>query len=312
MSAARSPLPRAVALAGALVALCLASAACEERGSVDPVADVKPVRVDFTVGGDEADWPFYPKFFISHRRPGGDWGAWTARSFDETGHFELELPAGCDVHILSEARPSPAMRSVFWMLDRKLVHPDHDGAATLELPPRTRVRLEAGAAPSGVDVVTLFDAATGTSAWALNDPSKALYTGFARGADTDTFQRRAENRPFTTGEFKPRRYVLGARVNGRQWLARRVELAPGGVLELDCGAQPAGGGRVICENGEALLLIGGELPVPMPYRRSDFRLRCVWDGVPPGRHAVRYPSGIDVPIDVVDGGTIDLPKQPAR
>jgi hypothetical protein len=273
------------------------------------------VKVAYQVGGDEADWPVYPKFFVRTRNDPADeqpWTEWTARSFDEFGRFELELPQGATYELSSELQPSAAMRSVFWMLDREGRFPDADARLTLELPPRSRVRLLAGSAPHGVDVVTLFQESTGTFAWALNDPTKALFTGFALGADTDSYQRRAENRPFTTAEFRPGPYVIAARVNGHQWMARRAELTPGGTLELPTHLQPTGGGTVVCENGQAVLLLHGEFPIPMPYRRVDFRLRCQWEGVPPGRHALRYPDGTEVSIDVTDGARIDLPKQPAR
>ena len=56
-----------------------------------------------------------------------------------------------------------------------------------------------------------------------------------------------------------------------------------------------------------MLLLGGDLPVPYP-RQTDVLIRSRWDGVPPGRHALRRSDGRVVPIDVTDGESIDLPE----
>ena len=250
----------------------------------------------------------------ARRRAGGNspWSGWSEHPFDESGRFTLELPAGCVFEMCTEKAPSDAMRDTFWMYAETREFPTAPGTLSVRLPQRTRMRLSEGTSPYGTDVVTIYDETTKAAAWAVNDPVKALYTGYARGSDTDAFQRYAVNRPFETAEFRPGTYVVAAHVNARQWWAQRMTLEPGGTVELPTGEQPAGGGTIVCENGDALLLLHREFPIPMPYRRTDFRLRAQWDGVPPGPHRVRYPDGTEVDVTVDDGGRVELPKTPSR
>ena len=76
---------------------------------------------------------------------------------------------------------------------------------------------------------------------------------------------------------------------------------------FDVAAQPAGGGTVVCEDGAAELLLGGDLPIPPVRLVADF-FRARWTNVPPGKHAVRYPGGRVADVVVEDGGEVVLPK----
>ena len=92
-----------------------------------------------------------------------------------------------------------------------------------------------------------------------------------------------------------------------RWYARDPAW-PGIVFRgLGMAAQPEGGGTVVCDDGGAELLIGGDLPIA-PLRLVSEYFRARWTNVPPGKHAVRYRSGKVVEIVVEDGGEVVLPK----
>lgn len=277
-----------------------------------PTPVTPSIRYTLRVTGPVDDRPIYPKLFI-RTRPGAEdpWGSWGAYPYEHDGSLALDAPAGAEYELWSEREPSEAMRTVFWMVSGRGTLPATAGTEVpVPLPPRTRVRVLTGDSPNGVDILTVYDESSGTAGWAVNSPTKNLYEGYGRGDDTNTYQRMALQRPILIDTFRAGEYVVAARVNGRQWTARRMKLEADALFDLDAGRRPEGGGRVLCENGDALLLLNAEFPIPMPWERTDFRYRCEWDGVPPGDHAVRYPDGSVVPVTVEDGKQVVLPKRP--
>ena len=158
-----------------------------------------------------------------------------------------------------------------------------------------------------------MDEGSGARLAAVRDPLKGLTfaTWDTRHApDPDPWiaaTMTAPTRPWTWSDVRPGKFAIAARAEGRQWVARRVELKAGAAETFDVAAQPKGGGSVVCEEGAAELLIDGDVPVaPLRIVRDLFRTR--WDGVPPGKHAVRFPDGRRVDVRVADGETVTLKR----
>ena len=54
-------------------------------------------------------------------------------------------------------------------------------------------------------------------------------------------------------------------------------------MVIDLAAAPTGDATLPCEDPHALLLLDGELPLPVT---TDLVYRSAWHGVPPGNHIV--------------------------
>ncbi len=237
---------------------------------------------------------------------------------DESGVFYVAGPPHAPYHVRSEIRPTAAERRMLWMVDaRGILGPgvsvapgarDDAEPVVARAPPRTRIIFRAPAGDGGPDAVTLVHEASGTSATAYRDPRQGYFLAIWDDVAGNAYRNIAPARPWSIDDFAPGEYVIAARLEGRQWTARRATLSPGVPLVVDAGVLPAGGGTVICEDGNAWLLLGGDLPVPAPRITTTLHLRSVWHGVPPGAHAVRYPDGREVEIAVEDGGTTRLPR----
>jgi hypothetical protein len=208
---------------------------------------------------------------------------------------------------------SAAERRLLWHFERDGIC-DAQTELPLDLPERAVVRLTGDPRLERADVITLAHEASGTHGCAIRDPQHGTLQRIwndAEGAGHYYGKRRNTVRPFAFDDFRAGEYVVAARTEGRQWLARRASLVAGETLDLDTAGAPEGGGKVVCEEGKAVLLLGGELPVPFP-RVTEVVYRAVWDGVPPGDHAVLYPGGERRPVTVTDGGELVLPADPPR
>lgn len=282
---------RARGVPALLLLAALAVAGCDGGGK-DGAAAAKstaPRTYVFHVDGPEEDMPFYPALF--HRvTVDGVWGAPGRSAVLDDRSFEIVATPGERWQAQSERAPTPAEVRIFWQVRAEGVFGDETDIR-IALPPRTRIEVSCPMKEIVVDEVTLYHEATDTRGWAINEPKEGLYEGIVDLKDARSYVRIAQPRPFVCDSFQPGRYVVAARIGGRQWTARRMELAPGGRVVIDAGAQPEGGREVLHDDANALLLLHGEFPIPAPRKRVDFAFRAVWEGVPPGRHAIRRSDG---------------------
>ena len=197
---------------------------------------------------------------------------------------------------------------MLWMIDARGVLGGGNGQTVVQAPPRVRLGFLAPAGSGGPDSITLYHEETGTCATAYRDPRQALFLAIWDADGGNAYRNIAPPRPWQVDDFAPGTYVVGAHLTGRQWLARRVTLVAGETTELDAGGQPEGGATVICEDGDALLLLGGELAVPAPRITTTLQFRSVWRGVPPGTHVMRYPDGREVEVVAREGEESRLGK----
>lgn len=303
----RALVPLLVA-AGAVAALL--GTACDGR---EP-AEAPPVRPPertylLRLAGDPAWVPWNRTLFLTtaaNPRPDVPVGC---IFFEDEPGVRVRGGVGEPWRLRSETDVTAAVGRMLWMTDVSGVFGDEE---TIDVPlaPRADVVLT-GAESEGAtdDVLTCVDEASGARLAAVRNSAKGLRFAAWDAASWRLYSMQAPPRPWVWDESRPGTYVLAARTAGRQWLARRAELRPGESVVLDVAAQPPGGGEVLCEAPGADLLLGGALPVPC-LRLTEDTLRSRWEGVPPGRHAVRYPGGEVVPVDVADGAAVRLPRTP--
>ena len=225
---------------------------------------------------------------------------------DATSIFVIEGRPGDAYHMRTEPRMTPADTRMRWTVDLRGTLGDAstaDGKVVVKVasPARARIHVVASLGMAGPDFLTLFDEGSKTAACAVRDPSFGMITAAWDSAAGNALREAAPPRPWVVEEFAPGRCVIGARTHGRQWMALRADVGPGTTIDMDVGRQPSGGGTVICEDSGAVLLLGGEFPIPAPRLTTNLQFRSKWDGVPPGKHKVRYPDGRVEDINVTDG-----------
>lgn len=285
-------------------------------GTSDPPPEGTVEDHRFRVEGDPADWPYYPKVYFRTRPSGaaGDegWSEWDASPFEADGTFVVPAPRRHAYQMLSELAPPQPMQRLFWMIRQRGTFRTDGTVEPVPLPPRARIRLLAGRAAPGDEIVTVVregeDGQDAVRGWFVNDPVKGVFEGFQGGDEIGVFQRRALNRPVVIDTFLPGTYVVAAKVPGKQWSARRMTLHANETVDVDGAAVPEGGGTVTCRDGDAVLLLDGELPIPFPWKDYRYRYVCSWSGVPPGRHAILHPDGRRSEFDLGDGATVEIPR----
>jgi len=229
------------------------------------------------------------------------------RVLGELGEFVVGgVPGGAYV-VRTEPLITEAERALLWHVEVAGEF-ESQQPITLVAPQRARIRVQAPG-HGGPDELVLYDEETGTSGSALRDENKALFLCAWKGRDGNGYRHRAPARPWVCDEFLPGPCVVAARTRGRQWVALRTDLSPGTDVRLDVGEAPEGGGTVICEDENALLVLDAEFPLPAPRISIDLAFRATWKGVPPGEHVVRHPDGHEVDITVEDGGEVRLPDR---
>lgn len=315
---------RFAALALATVAVAAATVAvtgsCDRTpgGSTsDPAPGTQkgPLRdYSFRWTGDESDLPWNRAVFISTTELGRLQPPIPVTFFEDTPQVKIAGRAGEEWYALTEASPSPAMERLLWMMKRRGTFGEKD-VIDLPMPKRASVRLtgEEGTTP-GDDTMSVVHEESGARLVAVRGGIRGLHFAIwdpSQPAGKDDWRiadHRAPMRPWVFNELKPgATFVIAAKCDGRQWIVRRATLTAGAEIVFDVAAQPEGGGTVVCDDGGAELLIGGDLPIA-PLRLVSEYFRARWTNVPPGKHAVRYRSGKVVEIVVEDGGEVVLPK----
>ena len=229
--------------------------------------------------------------------------------FEDEPGVNLRAIPGDAFLLRSEPETTPAVERMLWMTELRGVLGD---AETIDVPlaARAEVVLTGRESDGGTDdVLTCFDEESGARLAAVRNSTKELRFAVWDAKSWRAHWMAAPPRPWTWDESRPGRYVVAAHTEGRHWIALRAELRPGTPVILDVAAQPKGGGTVLCDAAGADLLLGGDLPVPC-LRLTEDTLRARWTGVPPGRHAVRYPDGTVVAVEVADGAEVTLPRTP--
>ena len=298
-----------LALAGALVA-------CDGSGSDEPIptatleapAEIKAFR--FILDGP-LPWNETVYYATGDGIDGDE--AYSGAILSSGGLFIVRGSEGAPYHIRSEPRPSAAEKRVLWMVEARGVLGDGltditAEAIRVEAPPRALIRFEAPGGSAGPDSVTLFQEETRTRATAYRDPRSAFFLAVWDDHAGNAYRQLAPPRPWVVQDFAPGRYVIAARTEGRQWAAWRAELSPERPFEIDSGVQSQGGATIICEDADALLLLNGELAIPAPRITTTLQYRAAWHGVPPGKHAVLYPDGRRVGVEVADDQELRLGK----
>ena len=304
--------PRALLALAAAVPL----AACdgndpEIRPAGAPEAPGTPYVLRWT--GAAEDMPWNRTLYPADARPGAVDASRTAIFFEGDPGAVVAGRPGERWSLLSEIAPNRAMTRLLWIY---AAQGEFGEAREIDLPPRPRARIGltgSEGVEKGADTITVSDEEGGTRLVAVRDPVGpvrfALWDGSGSPEKEDwrVSDLTGRLRPWTWAEVRPGKFAIAARCDGRQWLARRVELRAGATEILDVARQPPGGGTVVCDNPRAELLLGGDLPVPAIRIVQDF-YRARWQGVPPGKHAVRYPGGRTVEVTVEDGATVQLPR----
>ncbi len=234
--------------------------------------------------------------------------ALSGRIIDTWGRFTLEGRPGETYLVRSEPQPSAAERKMLWQIHAEGVLGELE-AFEIQSPERAVVRVVAPKTSPGPDQLSVVREDTGTASTVIRDEAVSLFLCVFDKDDSRNWRDVCPPRPFVWNQWLPGKCVLAGRTEGRQWIARRVDLNPGADVELNVGAQPRGGGTVICETAGALLLLRSDLPIAAPRINTKQHYRARWDGVPPGKHTVRYPDGHVAPVSVVNDAVVSLPKR---
>lgn len=304
--------------AGMLLLVALAAAACD--GSGTPPA---PAPAPAAGTGAAAAKPTPFRFRLLGSRPWNetvyaavgdeiDSGRpYKGALLEESGIFVIPGAQGAPYHIRSEVNPKPSEERMLWMVEARGTlgagaAGGAPGVVEITSPPRAVVTLHAPAGTAGPDAVTFFDESTRTCATAYRDPQHAMFLAIWDAHGGNAYRNVAPPRPWRIPDIKPGMYVIGAHTAGHHWTARRVTIGPDAALAIDAGAAPEGGGTVVVENDQALLLLDGDLAIPAPRITTSLVYRSTWKNVPSGAHRVRYPDGREVPVVVKDGATTKL------
>jgi len=225
----------------------------------------------------------------------------------------IEGLPGDAYHVRSEPLETRADERMRWTISTRGTlgaAADAGGAnvSTIVAPARARVHVLAPPGMGGPDFVMFYDEKTNAAAGAVRDPTRGLITAAWDSEPGNAYRDAAPARPFILDEFAPGPCVIAARTEGHQWMALRADVGPGAELDMDVGRQPKGGGSVICEDPIAVLLLAGEFPIPAPRLTTELQFRSKWDGVPPGKHKVRYADGRVVDVVATDGETTRIGK----
>jgi len=293
----------------AAVGLLFTAVACD--GTTPPGATARPpVKTYlFRLTGNPAWIPWNRTLYLTAASNPDPKSPLQCVFFEDEPGVRVDGVPGDSWRLRSEPETTPAVERMLWMTDARGVFAE---AETIDVPlaPRAEVVLTGTEAEGGTDdVLTCLDEETGSRLAAVRNSTKELRFAAWDAKTWRAHWMAAPPRPWTWNESRPGKYVIAARAEGRQWIALRAELRPGAPVVLDVAAQPKGGGSVRCDAAGADLLLGGDLPVPC-LRLAEDTLVARWAGVPPGRHAVRYPDGTVVAVDVADGAEVTLPRTP--
>jgi len=240
---------------------------------------------------------------------------YTGTIIDDFSVLLIEGRPGDAYHVQNEPSLTPAEKRMRWTVDARGTLGDAESAesaesGTIVVTARARIHVLAPGGKGGPDFVTFYEEKTNSSACAVRDPARGLITAAwnTQSGNGNAFRETAPARPWTLEEFAPGPCIVAARTEGHQWMAVRADIGPGTELDLDVGRQPPGGATVICEDRGALLLLAGEFAIPAPRVTTELQYRSKWDGVPPGKHKMRYPDGRVVDVIAKDGETVRLDK----
>jgi hypothetical protein len=302
----------AAVLAAAAVLLALLPS-CDGRqpATGEGAAGTGPERAySVRMVGPREDWPWNSTLFLDAASRPAEAGPLPMVFFDDEPEFKVTAREGDAWRIRSELTPTPAMERIFWRVDQRGTF----GAGReidVRLPPRARVVVTGEETTSGTDHLTFVDESSSARLVVARDPGRGLrYAVFDERSWLDhVFQ--APPRPWSWNETRPGKFAVAARVAGRQWVAVRAELRDGEELVLDAFGRPEGGGTVVSEDPTAEILLDGDVPIP-PLRLAQEHYRSRWEGVPPGRHALRYGKDDVVPFTVEEGREVVIPRRPPR
>jgi hypothetical protein len=273
-----------------------------------PPAAAQPRRYTFRYEGDDADLPWNRTLWLTLEKRGRPQPVLAAIFVPGEGtDVPVEGVPGTRWAADSEASPNRAIRRAMWTTHGEGVFGD-ETTIVLPIPPRALVRMSGDEqSEAGEDFLTVVDEEGGARLVASRRPVQALRLAVWDASQPEAKQdwrswtTLAPARPWICNEVRPGvPLVLAAQVAGRQWVAQRVQLKAGEILDIDTAGAPKGGGTVICDDGGAELLLRGNLPVP-PLRLSVDSYRVLWRNVPPGRHAIRRTGGATETIEVADG-----------
>ncbi len=278
-----------------------------------------PKRYEVNLVGDPADEPWNKTLYVTFEND----GKLTPPSgviFDPDAPFTyVEHTPGSGYMFLSEVDPTPAIRSLLWMVNAKGTLDDRD-VINVPLPKRTALRIEGNPAePEDALTIASLDSGarlcavrneTAGMQWGIWDAQPAADRVKALGHKADEWRGTRDTappRPWVWRESKAGTFAIGVRSGNRQWLVQRIALKAGETVTIDATHQPPGGATITCEDARAELILAGDLPLP-PLRTSDVTFRAVWTNVPPGTHTLRYPDGRSVPVECADAADLKFGK----
>lgn len=304
------------ALAG-LAAVAAVAASCREEAG-KPAAGERPTdaaRRVYTLrwGATENELPWNRTVYVNVTEPGTPWEFQTVVFFPGTVESTIGGKPGCRWTASTELAPNHAMERMLWMVKAEGTFGD---AGEVVLPvgrrPEVVVSGDEGSVP-GPDWLTFTDEDGGGRLVAMRDANRGVRVALwdvkdaAARDDWRSWDHTAPMRPWAFGEVRAGRFAVAARCAGRQWVAFRTDLVDGEQIPVDVTKQPPGGATVLCENPKAELLLGDDVPVP-PLRLTQDHVRSRWEGVPPGRHSMRYPDGTRRTFEARDGAEVRLPR----
>lgn len=305
--------------AAAAAVACLVAAACDGDGGTSPAKT--PARVEreylLVLRGVPADLPFNRTLFLTTAANPGERPLGCVFFEDELGVRVLGC-VGDPWRLRSEEAPTAAVERMLWMTD---VEGRFGDSAEVEVPLTARSVVHVTGDPADGptdDVLTVADTASPARLAAVRNSARGL--SFAVWDETTWTQLSsvAPERPWAWRDSRAGDRVFAARTEGRQWVAVRATLGPDAPVFLDARAQPPGGGVVVVDRvpfapgskfGGCDLLLRGELAIPQ-LRLTQEHTRARWAGVPPGRHAVRFPDGSTVDVHVEDGREVRVGPPP--
>ncbi|MCG3135029.1 MAG: hypothetical protein HMLKMBBP_02524 [Planctomycetes bacterium] len=287
-----------------LLVACAAAACDGPSGGAAPVPKAAARDYTFVLTGPDEDLPWNRTLYLGTTE-GGNPVPYRGLVFIER-EMKWSGEPGSPWHAVSEPKPTPAIRRMFWLTEARGTFGDE---TRIEIPLARRT----GVRPTGNGEVTLtFADPKGSSRFTVVRSSSAgqRWAVWDRG---DPSSWRGDKMvisemPFAWREIAPGTWHVCARQEGLQWTWMELELRPGHVEDIEVELRPFGGGTVLTEDADDELVMDG---ITLPsHRNSDLTLRARWDGVPPGRQRLRRRDGTVTEIDVVAGQTVLVPPLP--